>query len=267
MGDKNAEALQQYLLLAKNAKGKAAVALITQALNAPGLYHFGELLSHPNIAPLEQSDKSSFDALRIFAFGTLTDYKAQAGLPELSPQQLTKLRQLSLVSLAHENKVIPYSLLLERLNMANVRELEDLIIDSFYSGLIKGKLDQKSKQLEVDFAVSRDVRPGQVEVMMKVLNDWIVTSDNLVKAIDEQLKYAVSAQETQRLHKKEYDAKLETMKANVKAMAESDMIPDFGPDYDDDPRGKGKKGMMKGMKGGPMSAAGQRKNPKRFPFF
>lgn len=41
--------LEQYILLAKSAKGAAAVELIKQVLVAPGIYVFGELLDMPNI--------------------------------------------------------------------------------------------------------------------------------------------------------------------------------------------------------------------------
>ena len=41
--------LEQYVLLAKSAKGAAAVELIKQVLEAPNVYVFGELLDMPNI--------------------------------------------------------------------------------------------------------------------------------------------------------------------------------------------------------------------------
>lgn len=41
--------LEQFVLLSKTAKGAAAVELIKQALEAPGVYVFGELLDMPNI--------------------------------------------------------------------------------------------------------------------------------------------------------------------------------------------------------------------------
>lgn len=41
--------LEQFVLLAKSAKGAAAVELVKQALDAPGVYMFGELLDMPNI--------------------------------------------------------------------------------------------------------------------------------------------------------------------------------------------------------------------------
>ena len=41
--------LEQFVLLAKNAKGAAAVELIKQALEAPAVFVFGELLGMANI--------------------------------------------------------------------------------------------------------------------------------------------------------------------------------------------------------------------------
>ena len=41
--------LEQFVLLAKNARGAAAVELIKQALEAPAVFVFGELLDMPNI--------------------------------------------------------------------------------------------------------------------------------------------------------------------------------------------------------------------------
>lgn len=40
--------LQQFVVLAKNSKGKAASALIQQVLAAPNVFVFGELLDSPN---------------------------------------------------------------------------------------------------------------------------------------------------------------------------------------------------------------------------
>ena len=41
--------IQQYLLLAKNARGRAACDLISKATSEPGLFGFSELLSVPSI--------------------------------------------------------------------------------------------------------------------------------------------------------------------------------------------------------------------------
>ena len=47
-------------------------------------------------------------------------------------------------------QVIPYSHLMEELDISNVRELEDLLItECFYGQLMKGKLDQNQRYLHV----------------------------------------------------------------------------------------------------------------------
>ena len=82
--------------------------------------------------------------LHLFAFGTYKDWKQnESKLPELTPTQLQKLRHLTIVSLATrgtKSKVIPYSVLLEELDITNLRTLEDLIIESIYTGRVLGKI-------------------------------------------------------------------------------------------------------------------------------
>lgn len=63
--------------------------------------------------------------------------------------QVGKLRMLSLVSLAHTSKVVPYATIKTALGIDNVRHLEDVIFDTIYSGLLQGKLDQRQEVLKV----------------------------------------------------------------------------------------------------------------------
>lgn len=58
--------------------------------------------------------------------------------------------------------------------MPNVRELEDLIIDAIYLDILRGKLDQKEGQLEVEYTMGRDLEPGKLESILSALQDWFV---------------------------------------------------------------------------------------------
>jgi len=60
------------------------------------------------------------------------------------------------------------------LDIKNIRELEDLVIEAIYLKIVSGKLDQKRKVFEVDFATSRDIRPGQLDAMIETLNNWFL---------------------------------------------------------------------------------------------
>jgi len=134
--DASTAALQQFQILAKTAKGKAAAALVQQALSHPNVFVFGELLDAPNIQQLEEENKPVLDLLKIFAYGTYPEYKATPGLPELTVAQANKLKKLTIVSLSHEKKVITYAELLQKLEIKSLRELEDLIIDCIYQGYL-----------------------------------------------------------------------------------------------------------------------------------
>lgn len=231
-------ALQSFCLLAKSAKGKGIVAIIEQALGAPGVFVFGELLDMPNIKQLEGTEnKSHLELLKIFAYGTYQSYKENAStLPQLSPQMLTKLRQLTIVSLSADHKVIPYTVLLQQLDIPNVRELEDLIIESIYQGVIRGKLDQKFKQLEVDFAIGRDIRPGQVAQMMAILAAWGNRSDAILTAINQRITYTAQAHEQHRKERTDFEQRLEALKASLKAQGAdretAELLQQAASDYD-----------------------------------
>ena len=60
------------------------------------------------------------------------------------------------------------------LDMPTIRELEDLIIDAIYLDVIRGKLDQKEQQFEVEYTLGRDVEPTKIEDILKSLQDWYV---------------------------------------------------------------------------------------------
>lgn len=207
--------LEQFVLLAKSTKGAAAVELVKQALEAPGVYVFGELLDMPNIAELAQTEstKTFHNLLNLFAYGTYSDYKKNKDkLPELTTTQLKKLRHLSIVSMATRNKCLPYSELLTELDIKNVRELEDLIIEVIYADVIRGKLDQQNQQLEVDYTVGRDIRPESVDEIVQVLQDWCTGCEAVLHGIESQIEKANTNKEAS-LH---MNQQIEQEVANIK---------------------------------------------------
>lgn len=69
-------------------------------------------------------------------------------------------------------QVLPYAQLLQTLQMPTIRDLEDLIIDAIYQDVIRGKLDQKGQQFDVEYTMGRDVEPGKIESLLVALQDW-----------------------------------------------------------------------------------------------
>lgn len=56
--------------------------------------------------------------------------------------------------------------------LMNCFVFQDLIIEVIYADIVHGKLDQKNQQLEVDYALGRDIQPEAVPEIVSVLQDW-----------------------------------------------------------------------------------------------
>ena len=66
-----------------------------------------------------------------------------------------------------------YDDLLKQLDLPSVRALEDFIINEcIYTGIVRGKLDQKKRSLEVRGALSRDIKPQNLDEMIATFGQW-----------------------------------------------------------------------------------------------
>lgn len=164
------------------------------------------------------------NTLNVFAYGTYKQYlDNKSTLIELTDVMQKKLKHLTIVTMAIRNKCISYTDLLEQLDIKNVRELEDLIIESIYAGLcsiflsfflsfskqikndfvadiIHGKLDQKNKQLEVDYAIGRDIRPEDVSKISATLQEWSDSCESVLHTIEIQVDRANAAKAARTKH-------------------------------------------------------------------
>nr|KAF6449924.1 COP9 signalosome subunit 7B [Molossus molossus] len=202
--------LEQFILLAKGTSGSALTALISQVLEAPGVYVFGELLELANVQELAEGANAAYlQLLNLFAYGTYPDYIAnKESLPELSTAQQNKLKHLTIVSLASRMKCIPYSVLLKDLEMRNLRELEDLIIEAVYTDIIQGKLDQRNQLLEVDFCIGRDIRKKDINNIVKTLHEWCDGCEAVLLGIEQQVLRANQYKENHSRTQQQVEAEL-----------------------------------------------------------
>ncbi|XP_021756400.1 COP9 signalosome complex subunit 7-like isoform X1 [Chenopodium quinoa] len=222
---RQAELIEHFVKQASANKGSSLVPIIVEATSNPLLFAFSEILAVPNVAELQGTEHSVYlNLLRLFAQGTWSDYKSSAGsLPPLAADQILKLKQLTVLTLAETSKVLPYDHLMEELDVTNVRELEDFLINEcMYSGIVRGKLGQYRRCFEVVFAAGRDLRPGQLGSMIHTLTNWLATSDNLLLTIQEKIKWADTMSEVDKKHKKEVEERVEEVKKTVSMKADLD---------------------------------------------
>jgi COP9 signalosome complex subunit 7 len=276
----HAPRLEPYLLMGKGAKGAAAAKLIKDATSAPGVYVFAELLDFPNVQELANNPQhaQSHAMLQLFSFGTYQQYKQNPGAyPALTPAQLVKLKHLSIASLAMESKILPYPVLLSALDVSSIRELEDLIIDAIYQDVVRGKLDQKEHQFEVEFTMGRDIPPGQLGTLLSALQEWSARTAAVLSELDNQIQSIQSQEVAAKLHLEDQDRRrdlvIQDIHAAAKASREQPLLTgalggskrlNVGKDYDgmdlDEPVTSGGGGGLGGLLGG---WAGSRKKPSQ----
>jgi len=216
--DLKGDPLENFQALALSSQGAALVFVIGQVLKHPSIFVFGEILNAPNVIALAQTaiHRPHLELLKIFAYGTYQDYVAQKDqlqLPKFdaATREIIKLKMLSIVEYASRIKLLQYRQLMADLDVATVRELEDLIIDCVYNGLIQGKLDQRKNAFEVQWVMGRDLGPTDVEDMAKTLDLWVNTSEALMKTLDLKLKQANEAHE----RKKKDQADIQKQRADI----------------------------------------------------
>ncbi|KAJ7259822.1 hypothetical protein C8J57DRAFT_1720357 [Mycena rebaudengoi] len=214
LGSHFAAKLEPFLLMAKSLKGAAAAKLIADATSAPGVFVFSELLELNNIQELSKSEthSKSFALLQLFAYRTYEDYlQNKDAYPPLNAAQTTKLKHLSIVSLAASRRILPYSDLLRALEMPTIRELEDLIIDAIYLDILRGKLDQKQEQLEVEFTMGRDLAPGAIDDVLAALKHWAATTSAVLQTLDSKIALVSSRATDRRAALAQHEQKLQAV--------------------------------------------------------
>lgn len=172
----------------------AGVKAVQDALNS--LFVFGEVLETDLVQSLRGTpDEMWLNALELFAYGTYGQYKisksnGETTYPDLPAPLLYKLKQLSFASFATKDNELSLAKLQTELDMETLRALEELIIESIYSELVKGKIDQERGIFIVSFAMSRDVAPSDVAVMAAKISTWVASSQQLVQTLSAGVVFA-----------------------------------------------------------------------------
>jgi len=163
---------------------------------------FAELLSALNEKKaFASSSSSSRELLELFSYGTFEEYLEREAKEKeslrLNAKQVEKLKQLSVVTLSSSSKatkeskrVLSYEILLQKLKLNSVRELEDFLIEKVISpGLVKGAMNQRLSVFEVHSSIGRDPdrRKGRVEEMLKTMREWKETCDDALRDIENRI--------------------------------------------------------------------------------
>ncbi|KAJ2414855.1 COP9 signalosome complex subunit 7a [Coemansia sp. RSA 2530] len=171
--------------------------VIQRLLEDEGIYHFGRVLDSPKAR----------------------EVPVAAQLPELSERQLEKLKHLSLVSLASASKVLPYDDLIRELDCAHEQQMEDLVIDTIYKGLLSAKLDQQRRLIEVEFVVGRDVRREDLQAIYESLDQWSVLCEKELDTLTDGVNTAERESVSKRTREREFTFALQDLRMAYAAHA------------------------------------------------
>lgn len=215
------QALEQYLVLAKSARGKAAETLVIQCLADPHTFVFGELIDQ-----LRDSELSPpyLHLLEIFAYGTYSLYEEwKSALPELNNSLLKKLKMITLAQLASQSSVLEYRTVMKELHISSLRELEDMIIESIYEGLIEGKIDHRLEIFQVQSSYGRDVRPDNIPHLLTKLDNYVQHIKNIESLIEGQIKRTIEAMENNKKSAEEFQKRYNEKKELVKLQVQENI--------------------------------------------
>lgn len=127
-------------LILKAKAGVSPATVIMDALRLRGVYTFTDLFDSPAIAEFVKSSATKeSQLLSLFCAGTLGDYRAQPQVygTELEAPLLEKLKLLTLTSLAEQFRELPYSQLQGALELHSDSEVEKVVLQAVYSGLVE----------------------------------------------------------------------------------------------------------------------------------
>ena len=162
------------------------------ALVGEGLYNFGELLQHPVVKTLEETEYGWLaDLLRAFNAGDIAQYESlvQAHHAKLEEQpallaNTTFLKEkITLMCLTETlfrrigpsgDRTVPFSAIAEAANLP-VEQVELLVMRALSLKLIRGVLDQVDATLRVTWVQPRVLQTSQIGLMSERLQTWCGT--------------------------------------------------------------------------------------------
>jgi COP9 signalosome complex subunit 7 len=223
-----ANAIKSYVAkMEKVTSGALLIEFITSMLNDPHLYVFGEVVENEKIKQLSNTDdktKQSYALLELFAYGKYSDFKTrEKDFPALSAQQLNKLQQLTIITLAKKKRQISYQSMMQELGLPTIRDVESLIISSIYEGIITGKLNSEKQQFVVEETLGRDVRPHEIDNMINSLTEWQKQSNVVLNTLEQRVTFARAEHESVATMKQDHARQMGEIKATIKMLMEAEM--------------------------------------------
>ncbi|KAG8229937.1 hypothetical protein J437_LFUL011081 [Ladona fulva] len=86
--------------------------------------------------------------------------------------------------------------------------------------IIHGKLDQKNSQLEVDYAIGRDIRTADIGTIVSTLQEWCNSCETVLSCVESQINRANSEKNRRVKHKEAVEQEVVNIKKTLKTQVQ-----------------------------------------------
>lgn len=91
-------------------------------------------------------------------------------------------------------------------------------------------MDQKNRQLEIDYAVARDIQTENIQEIITILSEWLKSCESCSNCLQEQIDSANAEKAKRMKHKEKLEEQLAEVKKNIKK--QSSQTVDDRDEYD-----------------------------------
>ncbi|KAI9500920.1 26S proteasome regulatory subunit [Coemansia spiralis] len=154
------------------------------ALLSDNIYNFGDLLSHPIIDSLKETEHAWMITLLLaFNSGDIAKYESMINSlhsqPLLKQQEAMLQQKIRLMALIESmfrrqgagTRTVPFSIISAETKMP-VNEIEHLIMKALSLGLIRGSIDQVEQHVTVQWVQPRYLGKEQIRSLLDRLTQW-----------------------------------------------------------------------------------------------
>ena len=110
-------------------------------------------------------------------------------------------------------KDLPYSTIMQALDIRETRVLEDLCINTIYSSLLTGKLSPQTQTFEIHSVTSRDLTPSHDYMgMISTLSQWSKQCDLVLAEIQARIRDVRNTEKLRKEEEEDFEKELEKVK-------------------------------------------------------
>ncbi|KAL1502084.1 hypothetical protein ABEB36_007282 [Hypothenemus hampei] len=183
--------------LTEEIKMQHAFFLGLAALLGEGVYNLGELLAHPVLQSLKNTENGWLvDLLYAFNSGDINKFEQMkpkwGAIADLAAQELFLRQKISLLCLmemtfkrpSHDRQLTFAEIARE--TKLPINEIELLVMKALSQGLVKGAIDQVSSTVNMTWVQPRVLDRSQIATMVARLNEWCTHVGSMEKLLEEK---------------------------------------------------------------------------------